>query len=186
MSWKRGIWLLFVLSTLCVELFAQAEVIFSQPGGFYNESFNLSLGCTDWEREIRYTTNGDTPTANSKLYEAPLFLDEHLYSTSDIYTLPIAPVFEPYEPDSVRHAIVIRAAAFDDEGQRITDVVTNSYFIHSLGCDHHGLAVVSVCCDSLGNVWPTWSFICHMGRVSTSNVVCGPMATVRGRHTPKE
>ena len=149
MSWRRGIWLLFVLSALRVELFAQTEVFFSQPGGFYNESFALFLSCNDWERQIRYTTNGDTPTANSKLYEAPLFLDEHLYSTSDIYTLPIAPVFEPYEPDSVRHAIVIRAAAFDDEGHRITDVVTHTYFIHSLGCDHHGLAVVSVCCDSL-------------------------------------
>ena len=149
MSWRRGIWLLFVLSALRVELFAQTEVFFSQPGGFYNESFALFLSCNDWERQIRYTTNGDTPTANSNLYEAPLFLDEHLYSTSDIYTLPIAPVFEPYEPDSVRHAIVIRAAAFDDEGQRITEVVTHTYFIHSLGCDHHGLAVVSVCCDSL-------------------------------------
>ena len=149
MSWRRGIWLLFVLSALRVELFAQTEVFFSQPGGFYNESFALFLSCNDWERQIRYTTNGDTPTANSNLYEAPLFLDEHLYSTSDIYTLPIAPVFEPYEPDSVRHAIVIRAAAFDDEGQRITDVVTHTYFIHSLGCDHHGFAVVSVCCDSL-------------------------------------
>lgn len=146
---KKGIWLLLWISAFHVELFSQAEVVFSQPGGFYNESFALSLGCTDWERQIRYTTNGNTPTANSTLYEAPLFLDEHLYSTSDIYTLPIAPVLEPYEPDSVRHAIVIRAAAFDDEGRRITEVVTNTYFIHSLGCDHHGLAVVSVCADSL-------------------------------------
>lgn len=149
MLWKRGIWLLFVLLALRVELFAQTEVIFSQPGGFYNESFTLYISCTDWERQIRYTTNGDTPTATSTLYETPLFLDEHLYSTSDIYTLPVAPLFDQFVPDSVQHAIVLRAAAFDEEGQRVSEVATQTYLIRSLGCNHHGLAVVSVCADSL-------------------------------------
>lgn len=149
MSWRRGIWLLFVLSALRVDLFAQTEVFFSQPGGFYDESFTLYLSCTDWERQIRYTTNGDTPTEKSTLYKAPLFLDDHLYSTSDIYTLPVAPLFDQFVPDSVQHAIVIRAAAFDEEGQRVSEVATQTYLIRSLGCDHHGLAVVSVCADSL-------------------------------------
>jgi hypothetical protein len=145
---KRWI-LLLVLFTFRFELFSQTEVLFSHQGGFYNESFSLSLSCSDWERQIRYTLNGDTPTAKSSLYEAPLFLDEHLYSTSDIYTLPIAPLFEQFVPESVQHAIVVRAAAFDEEGQRISDVVTQTYLIRSLGCNHHGLPVVSVCADSL-------------------------------------
>ena len=146
----RNCWiLLLVLFTFCFELYSQTEVLFSHHGGFYNESFTLYLSCTDWERQIRYTTNGDTPTEKSTLYKAPLFLDEHLYSTSDIYTLPVAPLFDQFVPDSVQHAIVIRAAAFDEEGQRVSEVATQTYLIRSLGCDHHGLAVVSVCADSL-------------------------------------
>lgn len=147
--WRRS-WIgLLLLVAFRFELYAQTEVFFSQSGGFYNESFTLYLGCTDWERQIRYTTNGNTPTEASLLYEAPLFLDERLYSTSDIYTLPIAPIFEPYTPESVQHAIVIRAAAFDEAGNRVSEVVTQTYLIRALGCDHHDLAVVSVCSDSL-------------------------------------
>ena len=148
MTWNRWIWLL-VLFTFRLELFSQTEVLFSHHGGFYDEPFVLSLGSTDWNCQIHYTTNGDTPTANSTLYNTPLFLDESLYSTSDIYTLPISPLFEPYEPDFVQHAIVIRAAAFDGDGQRVSEVATQTYLIRALGCDHHGLAVVSVCADSL-------------------------------------
>ena len=138
-----------VLFTFRLELFSQTEVMFSRQGGFYDEPFVLSLGSSDWECQIHYTTNGAMPTARSPRYETPLFLDESLYSSSDIYTLPISPLFEPFVPDSVQHAIVIRAAAFDEEGNRISDVVTQTYLIRSLGCEHHGLAVVSVCADSL-------------------------------------
>lgn len=145
---NRWIWLLLLLAS-CIELFSQTEILFSHQGGFYDESFALTLGCTDWERQIRYTTNGNTPTANSPRYEAPLFLDASLFSTSDIFKIPVTP-FEPtYVPDTVQHAIVIRAAAFDDEGKRVSEVTTRTYLIGSLGCGSHGLAVVSVCCDSM-------------------------------------
>lgn len=149
MSCRRWIGLTLLLA-FHIELFCQTvEVLFSHQGGFYNEPFALSLGCTDWNSQIHYTTNGNTPTANSTLYNAPLFLDESLYSTSDIYTIPVSLIFEPFEPDSVRHAIIIRAAAFDGNGQRVSEVATQTYLIRSLGCDSHGLAVVSVCADSL-------------------------------------
>ena len=146
----RNRWiLLLVLFTFRFELFSQTEVLFSHYGGFYDEPFVLSLGCTDWNCQVHYTTNGNSPTASSALYETPLLLDERLYSSSDIYTLPVSPLFEPFQPESVKHAIVIRAAAFDGEGKCVSDVVTQTYLIRSMGCDHHGLAVVSVCCDSL-------------------------------------
>ena len=63
-----------------------ASVVFSHPGGFYENSFNLELRC-DGAYHIRYTTNGGSPTANSTLYEQPLFLDENLYSKSKIHTI---------------------------------------------------------------------------------------------------
>ena len=147
--WRNRWILLSILFTFRFELFSQTEVLFSHQGGFYDEPFVLYLGSNDWGCQIYYTIDGNTPTVSSFLYDEPLLLDEDLYSTSDIYTLPIAPVYEPYVPESVRHAIVIRAAAFDDEGNRVSDVVTQTYLIRSLGCDQQGMAVVSICCDSL-------------------------------------
>ena len=141
--------LLLLLFAFRIELFSQTKVQFSRHGGFYDEPFALSLGCSNMDCHICYTTNGDTPTDGSFRYETPLFLDERLYSVSNIHTIPTAPVFEPFVPDSVQHAIVIRAAAFDRNGQRVSEVATQTYLIHALGCDHHGLPAVSVCCDSL-------------------------------------
>ncbi len=126
----------------------EAHVVFSRPGGFYDSSFSLELRCPE-ACHIRYTTNGNTPTAQSRRYEAPLWLDERLYSDSDIYKIQISPDDLVYVPDSVRHAIVIRAAAFDGEEQRVGATVTHTYLIRDLGFDSAGLPVVSLCADSL-------------------------------------
>lgn len=143
--------LMIVLSVLLCPLFltAQADaVIFSHSGGFYESCFSLELSCPD-AYHIRYTTNGNMPTADSKLYEVPLWLDERLYSDSDIYKIQISPDNLVYVPDSVRHAIVIRAAAFDRDEQRVGATVTHTYLIRALGCETSGLPVVSLCADSL-------------------------------------
>lgn len=141
-----GLWFLLVTHSL---LFGQAEVLFSHQGGFYEEPFALTLACSDFNIQIRYTTNGNKPTVDSKLYEQPLWLDEQMYSISDIFSVPTCVVYEPFVPDSVNHAIVVRAAAFNADGQCVSDVVTRTFFIRSLGCDHGDLPVVSLCCDSL-------------------------------------
>ena len=129
---------------------AQTEkVIFSVPGGFYEDSFPLSLECLYPNHHIRYTTNGNSPTAYSSCYTEPLTLNSALYSTSDIYTIVncIPSVYHP--TDSVRHCIVIRAAVFDENDSCISPVTTNSYFIRTLGCDTHGMPVLSITADSL-------------------------------------
>lgn len=125
-----------------------ASVVFSNSGGFYENSFDLTLSCNG-AYQIRYTTNGATPTASSTLYTGPLHLDENLYSDADIYTIQISPDDLVYIPDYVNHAIVLRAAAFDNNGECISATVTNTYFIHSLGSHGNGMAVVSICADSL-------------------------------------
>ena len=51
-----GLVLLSVQSVL-----AQATVVFSRQGGFYEESFALELFCAQGHH-IRYTVNGGTPT----------------------------------------------------------------------------------------------------------------------------
>ena len=131
-------------------LFSQSEkVLFSVPGGFYDDSFQVEMECFYANHHIRYTTNGNLPTASSALYTEPLTLDRTLHSTSDIYTIVncIPSVYHPV--DSVKHCIVIRAAVFDEEERCISEVATNSYFIRSLGCDTHGLPVLSLAADTL-------------------------------------
>ena len=140
---------------LCVLLasvkgFAQNDtVLFSVRGGFYDEVFSLELNHVLPQNHIRYTINGNRPTAQSPLYEEAMVLDEQLYSKSDIYTIINCPAQDFFLPDSVQHCIIIRAAVFDENDSCVSQVVTNSYFIRALGCDTHGLPAVSVCADSL-------------------------------------
>jgi hypothetical protein len=134
---------------LCLASAEAQEVTFSTPGGFYGNPFELTLSCTHQDKVIHFTTNGNTPTADDPVYQEPLLLDERLYSRSDIYTIPNCPAELWYLPDSVKKCIVIRAAAFDADGNRVGKTTTQSYFIKSIGCDTHGLPVVSINADSL-------------------------------------
>ena len=137
---------------LLVYLVGQAQndtVIFSAGGGFYEEVLSLELFNSCPQNHIRYTINGNRPTAESPLYVEPLVLDSSKYSKSDVYTIVNCPEQDFYLPDSVLHCIVIRAAAFDENDSCVSSVRTNSYFIRALGCDTHGLPVVSLCADSL-------------------------------------
>lgn len=146
----RKFWLTVLFLAIAFGSVAQTEkVLFSVPGGFYEDSLPVSLDCFYANHHIRYTTNGNSPSASSNLYTEPLNLSEELYSTSDIYTIVncIPSVYHP--TDGVQHCIVIRAAVFDENDSCISPVVTNSYFIRSLGCDTHGLPVLSIAADSL-------------------------------------
>ena len=134
---------------LCVASAKAQEVTFSTLGGFYETPFELTLSCDQPDKVIHFTTNGNAPTTNDPIYSAPLYLDQNLHSRSNIYTIQNCPDKDWYLPDSVQKCIVIRAAAFDESGDRIGAVKTNSYFIHSIGCDTHHLPVVSICADSL-------------------------------------
>lgn len=145
----RRILLIMILGMMVLPVWAQDTLFFSSPGGFYNEVFPLELYCTNPQNHIRYTTNGNRPTAQSPMYTEPLQLDYSKYSKSDIYTIQISPENLVFIPDSVQHCIVIRAAVFDENDSCVSCVSTNSYFIHALGCDTHGLPAVSLCADSL-------------------------------------
>lgn len=147
---KRSLWLVgFIFFTA---FFANAQndtVVFSVSGGFYDDVFALKLYNVNPQNHIHYTVNGNSPTAQSPVYADSLWLDESQYSESDIYTIQITPDDLVYVPDSVQHCIVIRAAVFDENDSCVSRVITNSYFIHVLGCDTHGLPAVSLCADSL-------------------------------------
>ena len=146
---KRLCFILFALSIAFGAMAQNDTVVFSAKGGFYEDVFALELFNNYPQHHIRYTTNGNKPTAESSLYEEPLLLDASKYSKSDIYTILNCPEQDFYLADSVQRCIVIRAAVFDENDSCISAVKTNSYFIHALGCDTHGLPAVSLCADSL-------------------------------------
>ncbi|MDO5314988.1 MAG: CotH kinase family protein [bacterium] len=147
---KRCLWLIGFVFLIVMSLKAQNDtVVFSAGGGFYDDVFALQLFNNNTQNHIRFTTNGNRPTAQSSLYEEPLLLDCSKYSRSEIYTILNCPEQDFFLPDSIRHCIVIRAAVFDENDSCVSQVVTNSYFISALGCDTHGLPAVSLCADSL-------------------------------------
>jgi hypothetical protein len=143
---------LAVILFLLLPIFLRAqndEVVFSHKGGVYSTAFKVSLSCQDQRHHIRYTLNGAPPDANARLYTNALNLDRTMVSSSDIYKIQISPAEEAFFPDTVMKAIVIRAAVFDATEKLVSKVVTQSYFIRSLGCEIHNLPVVSICADSL-------------------------------------
>ena len=124
------------------------EVAFSQPGGFYADSFSLTLQGPE-PYTIRYTLNGNTPTANDPAYTSAIPLTRQCLSPSAIYRVQNAPDDRWYMPDSVERIIVVRAALFDDAGVRRSPVATHSYVISSLLGRNIELPVVSLCVDSV-------------------------------------
>jgi hypothetical protein len=123
-----------------------ATISFSVSGGFHSAAFSLIITSSDPEAEIRYTTDGVAPTSTSLLYDAPLAMSNALTSDANIHQTQVSPPghYYPSNPALVPKAIVIRAAAFDSEGVRISNVVTHSYFIHGLIPDHGNLPVLSI------------------------------------------
>lgn len=143
--------IVFLLTALIfpVSMSAHEDLVsFSVSGGFYDRPFPVTLSCPEGY-VIHYTTNGNTPKPSDPQYDSPLMLDERLYSHSNIFTIPTCDEGSWYVPETIKRCIVIRAAAFDTIGNQMGEVVTNSYFIKSLGIDSHGLPVISLCSDSL-------------------------------------
>ena len=141
-----------VVALILLPLLVKAQldtVYFSASGGFYDNVLQLELSNINSNCHIHYTTNGNRPSAQSALYTEPLVLNEEMYSKSDIYTIVNCPPDHFFHVDSVQHCIIIRAAVFDENDSCVSETVTNSYFINELGCDTHGLPVVSLCADSL-------------------------------------
>jgi len=149
MEQRRLSFLVLLLCLMPALLWAQDDKVNMMPsGGVYKNTFPVTMTCRNHNLHIRYTLNGATPDHHSALYTHPLLLSDGMYSTSDIYKIQDSPEEEFFLPSSVMKAVVIRAAAFDDFGHRVTPVVTQSYFVRSLDCDLHGLPIVSICADS--------------------------------------
>ena len=66
---------LLLLTALLTAANLWAQPRFSKPHGLYDaRSISVAITPTDPAAQVRYTTDGSTPTAQSKLYTAPLNL----------------------------------------------------------------------------------------------------------------
>ncbi|MBR5785160.1 MAG: CotH kinase family protein [Clostridia bacterium] len=109
------------------------SIIFSHPSGFYDEEFILKL-TYDNQYTVRYTTNGNNPTASSSIYHSTGIGIED--SSSNIANT-----------DKVT---VIRAAAFSGS-TKVSETVTATYIVsnnyNSFEACYNDLAVVSISTD---------------------------------------
>lgn len=138
---------MFFLVLIAISGFQMAlsQVYFSNPGGFYEHSFSLTM--TSGNGTIHYTLDGSVPTTQSATYFSPLFLSPELYSTRNIFLQQNAPADWWNPPTRVNHVIVLRAAAFDDLGKQIGEECVNTYFISDLTGYAPRLPLLSITID---------------------------------------
>ena len=125
-----------------------AVPVFSHPGGFYDQPFDLTITADEGTR-IYYTLDGSTPDPEAFLYEGPVHVENRsgepnryrsvLNVVTDYLDKQDQMVQEP-----VDKAIVVRAAAADDQG-RMSEVVTQTYFVELE--KYQDGAVVSIIAD---------------------------------------
>ncbi|MBQ9864941.1 MAG: CotH kinase family protein [Bacteroidales bacterium] len=146
MTARQHIQLLVLCATALIGDAAHAQVTFSAPGGFYPHAFTLELTAAEG-LAIHYTTDGSSPTPASPLYQHPLELSPSLYSSRDIFLMPDAPDDLWNPPKEVRHAIVLRAAAFDKQGEQAGPTATRTYLVADLLGREPQLPVLSIALD---------------------------------------
>ncbi|SKB57169.1 Fn3 associated [Lachnospiraceae bacterium] len=132
--------------------------VFSKTSGFFDDPFDLSIS-TRSDLTIHYTMDSTDPTMDSPIYTEPISVtdlssepnlyannpqisvDYFSYSKRHGYALPESPVDK---------CTVVRAAAFDSEGNR-SDIVTASYFIgYQNRPQYDGYGIISLVSDPSG------------------------------------
>ncbi|MDP2386528.1 MAG: CotH kinase family protein [Bacteroidota bacterium] len=128
-----------------------ADVIFSDSGGFYNDSFNLNLSAQTGA-VIYYTLDGSEPTDQSLVYTQPILVkpdtihtgypEQNIISTTEpqfpysyIRTSPtsqVGPVPGYWVPPQIDlfKATVVKAKAFVS-GKGLSKTTTESYFVEN-------------------------------------------------------
>lgn len=129
------------------------EPVLSQPSGFYDNGFSLSLNVPQGTK-VYYTLDGSTPTTASTPYTSPISVSDIsssanvLSAITDIVptTMMGGGVTAPREP--VDKAMIVNAIAVDENGN-VSDTVTGAYFIgyNNRASYYKDLKVISIVTD---------------------------------------
>jgi hypothetical protein len=130
-----------------VKYLQSGGITMSAPGGFYDSSFQLELGCDEGEK-IYYTTDGNKPTTESDLYEEPIYIknnsgSHYVYALMAVYSR----LSSNYVPGSVDVGTTVRAIRVDASGSVVGEF-SQTYFVGlSKDSDYLNLPVISITTD---------------------------------------
>lgn len=105
--------------------------LLSHESGFYDEAFELEILTTD-DADVYYTLDGSMPTKDSICYNEPIMVYDKSSEPNVWKSIQnVVPDWKNYTPDitPVDKAFIVRAAAFDNEGNQ-SDIITATYFIN--------------------------------------------------------
>jgi len=127
--------------------------VFSLPAGFYSSEQTLEISADGPQVSIRYTINGDEPSASSLEYQSPISLQSRIGEAN--YFSMIRTNRDPFLwlPDwippanGVFKANIIRARAFK-AGSQSSDIISATYFIDENSDERYStLPVISIMSD---------------------------------------
>lgn len=130
------------------------SILISHPQGFYKQNFYLRASTGNATNQIRYTTNGSLPTANSPIFNDSVYIYNRHSNDNTFSMIPTNPatagIHFRWKPPSgkVYKGNVLRLQAFNNE-QAVSPVYTLSYFVHPDIDKKYQLPVFSIVADSL-------------------------------------
>ncbi len=127
------------------EYYAFNPPLFSAPGGYYQQSFELRLTANLPNAAIYYTLDGSDPDLDSTQYSGPLLIHSRVGEPNLFSAIPdVSPRWIP-PAGEVFKATVVRARIISNDGQAISPVITHTFIVDEE--KRYTLPVVSVVTD---------------------------------------
>jgi len=119
--------------------------VFSHPGGFHANGFDLRLSITNADARIHYTLDGSDPDETSPRHTEPLRIATRIGTPNGISMIPTVPGGLP-PAGEVFKAWVVRARALKP-GALPSPTVTRTFWVDPRGRSRYSLPVVSLATD---------------------------------------
>ena len=120
---------------------------FSNPSGFYEEGFLLSLSNANPDGAIYYTLDGSEPTTQSEIYTQPVSIEDITGAPNIASAIETITAAWDKPLSSVQKAVVVRAKIINDKTNSASPTVTHTYFVGSSLMDHYSFPVISLVTD---------------------------------------
>lgn len=144
-----------------------AIVDFSRPGGLYEQAFGLTLSTDAEEGIIRYTLDGSGPTGDSPAYAEAIPIEDRTDEPNTLSAItasfggggfggggnrgggPGGNRASTAPTENVFKGTVVKAAVFSEDGQQLSEVCIQSYFVSEDIFSRYGsLPIVSIVTDA--------------------------------------